>query len=152
MHVDIDKEYATLRSASYLYTRGQCVIANARMQGTRNGALYPNYPFVQKSPPFQKITNPLHFVKNGFDGFLGYLNRLWSAMSQDSTQVRELEAMYKELQEKSTKTIQDLKIKSVDLSIDLTKQKVDTIEKLAKILRVTKNYVSLQNSSCNMHH
>ena len=101
LHVDIDKDYATLRSAKVTFIPE--VNVQLKMHGCKaldlwtDGALYPKDPFSQQSPPFHNITNLLGFVENGFDCLLGYYNRLWSAILQESTQIRELEARYKEL-------------------------------------------------------
>lgn len=154
LHVDLDREYATLRTCRIANTQAHLV--QLRMQGSKaldlwtDGCLYPIDPLTNAPPSFQNITTLLRFVGNGFNGLLGYCLRLQSIMLHESRRRRDIEVQLEKLQASSSIEINGLREKVTELTKELTKQRLDAEERFSSFVRVTDNYVSLQHSARNM--
>ena len=154
LHVDIDREYATLRSSRIAPNVER--ISHLRMQGCKaldlwtDGGMYPTDPISHQPPPFHNITTLMRFVGDGFNGLLGYCNKLCSLSIHEAGRRMELQAKYDKLQETSASEIKELRKEIVDLVAQLAKQTSDSDKRLDNHIRVTENYISLQNTARNM--
>ncbi|MCO5587359.1 hypothetical protein L7F22_041308 [Adiantum nelumboides] len=154
LHVDIDREYATLRSSRIAPTVEK--ISCLGMQGCKaldlwtDGGIYPRDPISRQPSPFQNITTLMQFLGDGFNGLLGYCNRLCSLSVHETGRRMELQAKYDKLQAASTSEIKKLREEIVDLLAQLAKQTLDSDMRLDNHIRVAENYICLQNRARNM--
>lgn len=83
LHVDLEREYSTLRSAR-VNEESAIALHNLRLQGCKSidlwvdGAIYPLDRLTNAPPTFKNMTTFLRFVGDGFNGLLGYCRRLHS--------------------------------------------------------------------------
>ena len=154
LHVDLEREYATLRSQRVAH--GMDILPKLRMQGCKAldlwtyGALYPRDPFTEEPPPFRNLTMMLRFVGDGLNGLLGYCNRLWSIALQEAGRRQEVQAKYESLLLSSSRDIEGLKGEIIELTAELANQKMQMETQLDRLMTKAENYIHLQHSARNM--
>lgn len=153
MHVDLEAEYATLRSAHYT---GNVSHDYLRMQGLKaidlwtDGNLYPFDPITGAAPPFRNITQLMRFVGDGFNGLLGYCERLHTAHLHVLARTQELQCSLSLLQESSKVDKDKLSQRVNELTKELAEQKRRFEERVQKIDQVADNYIRLRHSTRNL--
>ena len=154
LHVDLEREYATLRSQRVAH--GMDILPKLQMQGCKAldlwtyGALYPRDPFTEEPPPFRNLTMMLRFVGDGLNGLLGYCNRLWSIALQEAGRRQEVQAKYESLLLSSSRDIEGLKGEIIELTTELANQKMQMETQLDRLMTKAENYIHLQHSTRNM--
>lgn len=155
LHVDLDREYATLRS-SRLSNNMPNALHQLRMQGCKaidlwtDGSLYPMDPISGAPPTFRNITMLLRFIGDGFNGMLGYCIRLHSLFLDETRKRLHVETLYQQLQTKYAEDVNKLNHKVADLIEQQKVQLKESKERLRSFFRITDNYVHLQHSTRNM--
>lgn len=155
LHVDIEREYATLRSSLSAPSMPNA-LHQLRMQGCKavdlwtDGSLYPMDPCSGAPPSFRNITTLPRFIGDGFNGLLGYCMRLHSLFLDEAQKRIQTTTLYQQLQCKYSTEVNDLKQKVVDLTEQLKVQQRESKERFRSFVQVTDNYVQLQHSTRNM--
>ncbi|MCO5567205.1 hypothetical protein L7F22_020893 [Adiantum nelumboides] len=149
LHVDLDGEYATLRSTQ---TDAQLSTQQLRMQGCKaidlwtDGRLYPIDPLSSTHPPFQTMTSMIRFIGDGWNGLLGYCIRLHSQSLNEAAQRMQMQSALNQSNAKVhelTERIKALLEKESELKLNMEERK-------KSFQRVSDNYVRLQYSTRNM--
>ena len=102
LHVDIEREYATLRSTLLALTMPN-VLHQLRMQGNKaidlwtDGSLYPMDPHSSAPPSFQNITSLLRFIGDGFNGLLSYCMHLHSLFLDEAQKRIQTASLFQQL-------------------------------------------------------
>lgn len=81
-----------------------------------DGGMYPTDPILHQPPPFHSITTLMRFVGDGFNGLLGYYNKLCILSTHEAGRRMELQAKYDKLQETSASEIKELRKEIIDLA------------------------------------
>lgn len=82
LHVDIMSEYKLVTKRNKRSSISETEKSERRRNGEHHldlwtdGSIYPKDPFSNAPPPFQNVTNLLHFVGDGKQGLLGYAQHL----------------------------------------------------------------------------
>ncbi|MCO5567203.1 hypothetical protein L7F22_020891 [Adiantum nelumboides] len=149
LHVDLDGEYATLRSTQ---RDAQLSTQQLRMQGCKaidlwtDGRHYPIDPLSSTHPPFQTMASMIRFIRDGWNGLLGYCIRLHSQSLNEAAQRMQMQSALNQSNAKVHELIERIKAlleKESELKLNMEERK-------KSFQRVSDNYVRLQYSTRNM--
>ena len=122
LHVDLEAEYATLRSMrmplniSHDQLRGQ---GSKAIDLWTNGTLYPLDPIFGAPPPFRNIAMFVRFLGDGHNGLLGYCRRLHSLHLEELGRRKQVQDVFGRFQASTVEKIQSLTLTSDELKVQL---------------------------------
>lgn len=120
LHVDLERDYATLRS-SRSNEETNVAVQTLRSQGRKcidlwtDGSIYPIDPITNAPPNFCNVTTFLRFLGDGANGLLGYCRRLYIAAIQESYRRAHFEGLCHGFQKKHKEEVDRIQNRIVEL-------------------------------------
>ena len=149
LHVDLEQEYATLRS-SRSNEETNVAAQTLRLQGRKcidlwtDGCIYPFDPLTNAPPPFCNVTSFLRFLGDGVHGLLGYCKRLHVVAAEESHRRAHIQGFCHGLQQQHKEESNSLQ----KLVAELESQRKELENQREGLLKMVNDYKNRYDEEC----